>query len=740
MKKIIMFFLLFFIIFLSTIIAENPSQKNKYFYKAISYFLLKEKKASKNYLNQYLQYENSQKLKNAYNYLFNSEKLDAMDVFEELVGRGDKNLYTLIGYALSSKSYSSYHEKYYLELARDLFTNSSIVYLVYGNSYLQEGNTQNAYNYIRRAIQRYNLPEYHLVLSQYYKLSGNLWAEIRTLQNYLDKTNFKKGYLRIAEIYIQQNNEERALDFLEENENKLSDNDKYYILKSKLLRKQLKIDKAQQSLNNVSNKKDRFYLLEKGILLFLKNEKQKAKNIFDNIKSESANNNEFCYYYGLTWLTKNAAISGKWLLRAGILGFSEKEITAKLKKTPKYKKFRKILNNKASLGFFKISGFEALENNKIIVWGKYKIEPYNYFYIINNKGSITKSFKINSTIYDISISKDNSKIAIIGFSDIKATANFYLINLKNNSLTKLNNSEIEIKEWNSVFSDDYNKIYFLEKNYISNIYSAPFTIESTMGKLYSFYPEILIRGYIYDIKKRFLAKINESSIDYNTKVFNDLNKIISFYNKFNGFKNLIETGKTISINSPNKMDIYVFENYIVVLESTTSDSFIYNIYSKDGDSFKGKSSDIVKDIPYDIFFEVVNLDPPNNYIFLKGGSNFLIVNFKKNKLVKKITDFKDIVYTDNMFYFIAPDSKVYNMNILDKKVEKALMLLNYQKIYKTNKALYFVNNNLWLYKIGEHRENFLNIYSKTGDCKISNDGKIEVFNINNRLYILDLLE
>ncbi len=733
MKKIISFIIILFLGVFVLHAKEKPSKAELSYYKAVSYYFLGDKNNAKKEFDIYFNMTNNSKIKTAYDYLLKDDKITSSKLFENFIRGRYKRLDSLIGYALSIGEYSFYFEEYYFELANTIFSKKSITYLCYGFFYLKEGDLGAARDLINKAIRLYDLPEYHLVLSLYYRYKGLYSLERDELLKYLPSTNYDKGYIRVAEIYIANGELQKAYDFLMKNSGK-AEGDQYYLIEAKVERMLNRLDDAKNTLSNIKNKDDFQYVKELGIIYYLSGKPKKTVKLFKKNELNYKEDKDFSYYYGLALLKKNKGVAGKWLLRAGILG---KGVKDDILKTPRGEEFSNKLSHSVSIKFFRVDGFKWIDNNFLLVWGKNKISYKNYIYIINNRGQIIKSFVLDELIQNISVSHNKNLVAIVSYSKRKDVANFYLLNISHKTLTKLNRYGIDEKIWNPVFLRYDNKIYFLEENYIKNIYSAPFSIEDNMGKIYNFYPKIILSGYYYNARNRRFSKLDDRAIDNSTKIFKDAYKIVEYYNKYPGFNNLIEKGKTITFSASDRVNIFVKDDYVFVLEATGTESFIYHLYFDNGKLFEGKSSEILKGSPYE-YVDFIGLSKKKNLLYFKGMDKIIIINYAKNRKKKIINNLLTVASADNYCYFINKSLKVYKLDMTNYKITKPLKLKKYNKFLITKDYNLFVNKDLWIYGIGEKREKFKNMFPRVDKYDISSNGEFLSFMKNNILYITPL--
>ncbi len=734
MKKNIVFIIIVLLMNLVLYSKETPTRKDLAYYKAISYYMLGDKDSAEKNFNIYFNLTNNQKIKTAYEYLLKDDKTTSSKLFESFIRSRYKRLDALIGYAFSIGEYSFYYEEYYFELAKEIFSKKSITSLCYGYFYLKEGDLGAAKDLINKAIRTYDLPEYHILLSLYYRYKGLYTLERDELIKYLPLTDYAKGYIRVAEIYSKNSEIKKAFDFLVQNREKIGDNDQYYIIKAKIEREMGDFKDALSTIENIKNKDNFEYIREKGILYHKIGKYKKTIKLFNKIEYKYKEDKEFSYYYGLALLNKNKGVAGKWLLRAGIFGV---DVRDDILRTPRGEEFLNKIQNSSIIKFFRIDGFKWINDDNLLVWGKKNTTYKNYIYLIDSKGGIVKSFVLDELVQNIVVSHDKTKIAIVSFSKRKDVANFYFLSLKSNNLRRINHYDIDEKIWNPVFSGNDDKIYFLEENYIKNIYSAPFSIENNMGKVYTFYPKIILSGYYYNIGSGRFSDLNERAIDNSSKLFHDAKKIVEYYNKYPGFSNLIEKGKTISFSASDRVNLFVGDNYMLAFEATGTESFIYHLYFNDGEIYEGKSSEIFKKRPYE-YLDFLGISESKHLLYFKGMDKIIIIDYAKKRKKKIITNVLTIVSSDNKAYYINQSLKVYRIDMEKYKISRPLRLKKYDKILNSDGYLLFVNKDLWLYKEGTKREKFCSIFPRVKKYDISYDASLLSFSKDNSLYITSL--
>jgi hypothetical protein len=734
MKKTIAIIMIIIFGSLFTYSKETPTKKELAFYKAISYYMLGDKDNVKKNFDIYFNLVNNQKIKTAYEYLLKDDKITSSKLFETFIRNRYKRLDALIGYAFSIGEYSFYFEEYYFELAKEIFSKKSITSLCYGFFYLKEGDLGAAGDLIKKAIKIYDLPEYHIILSLYYRYKGLYSLERDELIKYLPSTDYTKGYIRVAEIYSKNSEIKKAYDFLIQNKDKIGDNDQYYIIKAQVEREMENFKEALNTIEKIKNKDNFEYIREKGILYYKTGNYKKTIKLFKKIEYKYKEDKEFSYYYGRALLNKNRGVAGKWLLRAGIFGLDVKD---SILETPRGEEFLNKITNSAIIKFFRIDGFKWINDNDLLVWGKKDTSYKNYIYLVNNKGEILKSFVLDELVQNVVVSHDKTKIAIVSFSKRKDVANFYLMNLKTKSLRKINHYDIDEKIWNPMFSKYDDKIYFLEENYVKNIYSAPFSIENNMGKVYSFYPKIILSGFYYNIRRGRFSELNKNAIDKSSKLFHDAKIITEYYNKYSGFSNIIEKGKTISFSASDRVNLFVGDNYMLALEATGTESFIFHLYFNNGKLYEGKSSEILKGMPYE-YLDFLGISEGKHLLYFKGMDKIIIIDYIKRRKKKIITNILTIVSSDNQAYYINKSLKIYKINMENYKITKPLKLKKYDKILNSAGYLFFVNKDLWLYKAGSKREKFETIFPRVKKYDISYNGLYLSFSKDNVLYITSL--
>ncbi len=728
----VFFFVLLFSFFNFGFSKERPSSAEISYYKGISYYLLGDINSAKKYVNAYFDAVRKEDLRNAYRYLFENDKLSASRIFEKYIRERYKRLDALLGYALSIGEYSFYYEEYYFSLANDIFSRKSITYLTYGFFYLKEGDLASAKELISKAIRIYDLPEYHLIYSIYYRYSGKQLKELKELKNYLGKTNYKEGYLRVAEILSLQKKYEEAIKFLEN----CPDFDRKIIMKAKLFRLNGDSEQALSTLKSVKNKDSFAYKKELGINYYLKGKTSKAIKIFKKLEFLAPEDKEYFFYYGKALIKKNAALAGKWLYRAAALG--EEHASEEIKDTPRADELINKINKRTIINFFRVDGFKWIDEGEIIVWGKKRANSYqNFVYLLNSKGDIIKTFLLDEIVQNVEISPDKRKVALVTFSKRKDIANFYIINLSNKSIRKVNTYGLDEKVWKPIFSDDSSRVFFVSEDYIKSAFKAPFSIEDNMGKSFYFYPDIILSGYFYSISGGIFAPINRRNIDRNIPLFNDITRVSSFYSNFEKFRNLIEKGKGISISSSSRMLLLTDNDNIVVFEATDTQSFLYHIFKEDGSIIEGDSGKIMKKGSYE-YCEPIFFNPDNNMLFIKGEEKIIVVDTLKHKLKKVVRGVGNVRLFKRRLYYTNKDLRVYFIDIDKLKIKKAMKMRGYSQIITDNKYIYFVYKGLWLYSEGRKREVFRGLFPKVEKSDISPLGTMIAFSVNNKLIILPL--
>ncbi len=711
---------------------EKPTSAEINFYKGISYYLLEDIDNARFYTNKYLERIGKEDLKRAFNYLFKNDKLSASRIFENYIRKRYKRLDAVIGYALSIGEYSFYYEEYYFSLANDIFPRKSISYLTYGYFYLKEGDLASAKELIKKAIRIYDLPEYHLVYSLYLRFSGNYAAELKELQKYINKTNYKKGYIRGGNILIRQSKYDQALKFLEPS----PDSDEKFILKAKILRLKSDYKEALSVLKEVKERETFSYKKELGINYFLSGKTSKAIKIFKKIELLAEEDPEFFYYYGKALLNKNKALAGMWLYRAAVMSDMGKD---ELQQTPKGSELLLKVKERKILNFFRIDGFKWIGEKRIIIWGKRKANSYkNFLYVFNRNGNLEKSYILDEVVQDIKLSPNGNFVAIVSFSKRKDVANFYLLSLRRKTLRKINSYKVEEKVWIPLFSNDSKSIYFVSEDYTKSAFKAPFSIEDRMGKMYYFYPDIILEGYYYNIQAQVFTSINRRNINKQIKLFKDIDEISSLYSSSVKFKELIEKGKAISFSSSSRMEILRNNLNTIIFEATETDSFLYHIFKDDGTVLVGESNKILRNKSYE-YCEPIYFNPDNNLFFIKGeGKIFVIDTIKKKlkKIIKKVNSVK--LYKSKRIFYLNKDLRVYSLDTERVKVKKALKMKGYDQILTNNQYIYFVNKGLWLYSEGAKRENFSGLFPKVEKYNISPYGSVLAFSKGGKLILLSL--
>ncbi len=726
------FFALLFLLINLGFSKEKLSQAEVNYYKGISYYLLGDINSAKEYVNAYFDAVKKEDLRNAYKYLFENDKLSASRIFEKYIRERYKRLDALLGYALSIGEFSFYYEEYYFSLANDVFSRKSITYLTYGFFYLKEGDLESARELILKAIRIYDLPEYHLISSMYYRYSGKQFAELKELKNYLVKTNYREGYLRVAEILSLQKKYKEAIKFLEN----CPDFDEKIIMKAKLFRLNGDIEKAISILKRVKNKDSFAYKKELAINYYLKGKAAKAVRIFKKLEFLAPEDKEYFLYYGKALLKKNAALAGKWLFRAAALG--ENSALEDIKNTPRAEELINKINKRAILKFFRVDDFKWIDESKIIVWGKKKANSYqNFVYLVNSNGKVFKTFLLDEIVQNVEISPDKKKIALVTFSKRKDIANFYIINLSNKSIRKVNTYGLDEKVWKPIFSDNSSRLFFVSEDYIKSAFKAPFSIEDNMGKTFYFYPDIILSGYFYSIGGGIFAPINRRNIDRSIPLFKDITKISNLYSSSENFKNLIEKGKGISISSSSRMLLLTDNDNIVVFEATDTQSFLYHIFKEDGSIVEGDSSKIMKKSSYE-YCEPLYFNTDNNMLFIKGEEKIIIIDTLKHKLKKVVKGIGNVKLFKSRLYYTNKDLRVYFIDIDKLKIKKAMKMRGYSQIITNNNYIYFVYKGLWLYSEGKKREDFKGLFPKVEKTDISPLGSMIAFSVNNKLVILPL--
>ena len=730
-KKIV-FILLFFLLMDFIYAKERPSTAEINFYRGISYYLLGDIDNAKTYINTYFDYVKKEDLRSAYNYLFQNDKLSASRVFETYIRRRFKRLDALLGYALSIGEYSFYYEEYYFSLANDIFSRKSLSYLAYGFFYLKEGDLSSAKELISKAIRLYDLAEYHLIYSLYFRYSGNYKAELKELERYLSKTNYRDGYLRGAEILMSEKKYDEAIKFLD----LCSKYDKKSILKARLFRLKGEYDQAISILKEVNDKESFSYKKELAINYYLKGKASKAVKIFKKLELIASEDREFSLYYGKALLNKNEALAGKWLYRASILG--EKGIEKELRKTPRANELLSKIKTGAIVRFFRVDGFKWINENNLLVWGKKRANSYrNYVYLMDKRGSIKKAFLLDEIVQNVELSPDKSKVAVVSFSKRKDVANFYILDIVRKTIKRINTYGLEERVWKPLFSSDSVSVFFVSDDYIKSAFKAPFSIEDSMGKVFYFYPDIILSGYYYNIGAGVFAPINRRNINRSIPLFSDISLISNLYSTSEKFKDLIERGKGISFSSSSRMHILREEDSIIVFEATETKSFVYHIFNENGSVIEGDSGNIMKKSSYE-YCEPIKFNPSNNMFFIKGEEKIIIIDVVKKKIKKIIKGVGTIKVFGRKLYFSNKDLRIYYIDIDSLKVKKAMKMKGYSQILANNNYIYFVNKGLWLYSPTKKREVFRGMFPKVEKYDVSPKGSFMAFSLNNRIYLFSL--
>lgn len=753
MKKV-SWMILFFLIS-SFIVSQNNQNQ---FDRGIIYYLMKDTKLAREYLNLFFYQKSSFQLRNGFRLLLEAKYWNATTKFKDYLGIDHRSQIGLVGIALSTVNMKNTATIENLKRAIRLNPRFPSAYACLGMEYIKKKNFPVSEGYFKKALRYSNIPEYKILLANLYLKINKPKMALQLMKSEAENypKNFHYNFLT-AQAYYKLDQFESTREYIEKALAIQPKSPEAKLLQAQHLMSLKKYTKAKSILMDFKFESyNEDYVKTLGhTLLELKD--RRALNYLYEFFSKKEWDKDINRLMGLYFLkqTKKSNIQN-WIYRS-ILSGNEIELLKQLfpdsYQFPEYQ----------YLSFFGVKQIKWISDTTVLVIATLKSGAREkIFFIDTEKMKIIRALSYQGSFQNFFRSKISKNIIFSTVAAVNERVYLYAIEINGNrfSLRPASRRSLKMAAVLVGFNQQGDKVYITDRNITSLAFESPFSIVSIYGKKKLVYPVYPFPIYQYDFNRKtiFQLKINNQLDQLENIPIRNIQKyaiVCRAYQNNSQISDLIQRGQKFDLTSSKVIKVHFDKDLsaFIIYLSDLKNAFQALIYDElknrvervDGTMFLGKERYAA--------VEICHFNPRRKEIFIltkdkkRDLIEFNYASYLYSMLAKDVNDFcknpreKMIVVlterSNNIFYKDTNLELIFRQPFIKNKITSRRNLNKICSCQSNDRICFTTNNGERVRMDDQYKFHYQGVSLKNALHDISPAyDKVSVF-VNGRLFVID---